>query len=52
MESLVSTTANQDLVVDSVTPRNVTFKQSIWNYLISTGDGIYVIDPSPSPKGR
>ena len=36
MESIIPRTANQDSTVESTTPRNSTFNQSIWNYLVST----------------
>lgn len=58
MESLVPSTisVNQDLIsnliVVSTSLRNVTFNQSIWNYLVNTGEVIYLIDPfCPPQKG-
>ena len=38
------------LVVVSASPRNVTFKQHIWNYLISTSKVICLKEPCPSQK--
>lgn len=49
------TSANPDLipnvVVASASPRNLTFKQSIWNHLVSSGEVIFPTD-SAIPQGR
>ena len=56
MESLVlsPTSAKQGLIsnlsVVSASPRNVTFNQLIWNYVISTSEVICTIGPLPPPK--
>ena len=34
----------------SASPRNVTFNQSIWNYLVSSSEVICLIDPYPPSK--
>ena len=53
---LLHITANQDLISNLITvsasPRNVTFNQLIWNYLISTNEVTCRIEPHPSPKIR
>lgn len=50
MESLVLnfTSTNQDLIPNLIktTPRNVTFNQSGWNYLVSTSYVIYPTAPT------
>ena len=58
MESLVPSTisVNQDLISNLIVVptslRNVTFNQSIWNYLVNTGEVICLIDPfCPPQKG-
>lgn len=42
MESLNLTSAKQDVILNlteiSASPRNVTFNQSTWNYLVSTNE--------------
>ena len=60
MESFVLTTANKDLIAVSTSPMNVTFKQTIWNFLINTSEIICIIrpllfpppPPRPAPKRR
>lgn len=47
MELFALMTANQDSIAVSTSPQNVTFKQSIWTFLISTGEVICVVRPLP-----
>ena len=47
MESFVPMTANKDLIAVSASPKNMTFKQTIWNFLISTSEDICIIRPWP-----
>lgn len=46
------TTTNQDSVALPASPGNVTFNLSVWNFLISSSEVIYSIDPRPSLTGR
>lgn len=44
---------NQDLIAVSASTRNVTSNQSVWNFLINTGEVIFLIRPLlwlPLPK--
>ena len=47
MESgmLSPTSADQDLMVVSIPPRNGIFTQSVWNYLVCTSEVICLMDP-------
>ena len=52
MESLVlsSRSANQDLIAVSASPGNVAFNRSLWDFLGSTSEAIYLTDPCLPPK--
>lgn len=50
MESLTPMRAKQDLTEVSTSPRNVTFNQWIWNFLINTSEVICLTNPCRSPK--
>ena len=55
MESLVLSpmSTNWDLLPNpnaiSAFPRNITFNQLVWDYLVSTSEVIFPIDPVFSP---
>lgn len=52
VEALAPTTANPRLTVVSTSPRNVTFKQSVQNFLISTGEVTCRVRSSPKKMAR
>lgn len=43
-------TANQDLNAVSTSPRNVTFRQSVWIFLVSTSEVSSITRPLPLPS--
>lgn len=51
---LSSTSANQDILPDLIavatSPRNVTFNQSVWNYLVGISEVICLVGPPRSPR--
>lgn len=50
---LSSTSTNQDIIPDLIavatSPRNVTFTQSVWNYLVGVSEVICLVGPPHPP---